>query len=165
MFNLVLRIDRGVAQIERGILVVLTGGIAGIMMTQVIMRYFLSSPLFWAEEISVQMLVTATLFGISLLVHHGQLVAIDFLPRALPIRAGHALMAVLGLVLLGLFIFIAWIGWNWISQPSTRLELTPTTQLPRWYNYAALPMAMSTMALHQAIAIMRQIRGLLGIVQ
>lgn len=165
MFDIVQRIDNRLAVVERGLVIALTGAIATVMMTQVILRYFFSAPLFWAEEISVQMLVTATLFGISLLVHHGQLVSIDFLPRALPKRARHALLTVLGLVLLALFVFIAWLGWDWIGQPSTRLELTATTQLPRWYNYAALPVAMSVMAWHQVVAIARELRSLLGVGQ
>jgi C4-dicarboxylate transporter, DctQ subunit len=45
------------------------------------------------------------------------------------------------------------------------MELSPTTQLPRWYNYAALPVALSTMALHQLIGILRETRGLLGVAQ
>lgn len=153
MFESIQRIDHGLATIERGVVIGLTGAIAGVMMTQVVMRYFFSAPIFWAEEISVQMLVIATLFGISLLVHHGQLVSIDFLPRTLSGRARHGLLALLGVVMLALFVFISWLGWVWINGPYVRLELSATTQLPRWYNYAGLPVAMSLMAWHQFVAI------------
>lgn len=160
MFESIQRIDRGLATIERGVVIGLTGAIAGVMMSQVVMRYFFSAPIFWAEEISVQMLVIATLFGISLLVHHGQLVSIDFLPRALSGRARHGLLAALGLVMLALFVFVSWLGWVWINGPYVRLELSATTQLPRWYNYAALPVAMSLMAWHQFVAILGDLRAM-----
>ena len=90
MFQLIQKLDRGVASAERVLVVVLTAAITLIMMAQVILRYAFNSPIFWAEEVSVQLLVFVTLFGLSLLVHQNQLVTIDFLPRALPLRDGKA---------------------------------------------------------------------------
>jgi TRAP-type C4-dicarboxylate transport system permease small subunit len=162
MYETIQKTDQGLAAIERVLVIVLTGAIAAIMMTQVVMRYFFSAPIFWAEEISVQMLVFATLFGLSLLVHHGQLVTIDFLPNALRPRARHGLMAVLGLVMLALFVFVSWLGWEWISRPEVRIELGATTQLPRWYNYAVLPVAVAIMCWHQFSAILRDLRAFAG---
>ncbi len=159
MFRLIQQIDQQLATLERGLVVVLTAAIAVIMMTQVVMRYFFSAPIFWAEEISVQLLVFVTLFGLSLLVQRDQLVTIDFLPRALPPRASHALLAVLGVVMLALWLFLTWLGWDWVTRPDVRLELGGTTQLPRWYNYAVLPLAMAVMAWHQFAAILRHGRN------
>ena len=161
MFVHIQKADKGLAAIERGLVIALTAAIACIMMTQVFMRYFFSAPIFWAEEISVQLLVFATLVGLSLLVHHGQLVTIDFLPQALPPRPRHALLAVLGLVMLGLFAFVCWLGIEWISRPEVRIELGATTQLPRWYNYAVLPAVMAVMVWHQFAAILRDARAAL----
>ena len=163
MFDFVQRVDKGVTLVERGVVIVLTGAIAGIMMLQVVLRYFFSAPLFWAEEISVQMLVFATLFGLSLLVQQSQLVSIDFLPRALPDRIRHALLALLGVVMLALFVLVCALGWEWINRPEVRLELGATTQLPRWYNYSMLPLAMAALAWHQLVAILRDIRVCMGV--
>lgn len=162
MFDYIQKTDKSLAVIERGLVIALTGAIACIMMTQVVMRYFFSAPIFWAEEISVQMLVFATLFGLSLLVHHGQLVTIDFLPQALPARARRGLLAALGVVMLALFAFLSWLGWDWISRPEVRIELGATTQLPRWYNYAVLPVAVAIMGWHQFAAILRDLRAFIG---
>jgi TRAP-type C4-dicarboxylate transport system permease small subunit len=162
MYETIHKADQGLAAIERVLVIVLTGAIAAIMMTQVVMRYFFSAPIFWAEEISVQLLVFATLFGLSLLVHHGQLVTIDFLPNALRPRARHGLMVVLGLVMLALFGFVCVLGWDWISRPEVRIELGATTQLPRWYNYAVLPVAVAIMCWHQFAAILRDLRAFAG---
>jgi len=162
MYETIQKADKGLAVIERGLVITLTGAIAAIMMLQVVMRYFFSAPIFWAEEISVQMLVFATLFGLSLLVHHNQLVTIDFLPNALRPRARHALAAALGLVTLALFVFMSWLGWEWISRPEVRIELGATTQLPRWYNYAVLPLAVAIMSWHQFAAILRDLRAFAG---
>ncbi len=162
MFEFVQRIDKALMTVEQGLVIALTGAIAGIMMLQVILRYFFSAPLFWAEEISVQILVFATLFGLSLLVQQSQLVSIDFLPRALPQRVRHGLLVLLGSVMLALFVFLCILGWAWISRAEVRLELGATTQLPRWYNYSMLPLAMAVMAWHQFAAILRDMRACLG---
>jgi len=160
MFDFIQKLDRGLATAEGGLVVALAAAMAGIMMTQVVMRYFFSAPIFWAEEISVQLLVFMTLFGLSLLVQRGQLVSIDFLPRALQPRARHALLALLGCVMLALLVFLAWLGWEWVNRPDVRMELGATTQLPRWYNFSALPLAFALMAWHQLAAILRELRAM-----
>jgi TRAP-type C4-dicarboxylate transport system permease small subunit len=160
IYTTIQRLDAALAAVERALVIVLTAAIAGIMMTQVVLRYFFSAPIFWAEEISVQLLVFATLFGVSLLVRSGELVCIDFLPRALSGRSRQALLAALGVVLLVMLVFVAWLGFDWVARPDVRIELTATTQLPRWYSYAFLPAAMAAMVLHQAAAVLRHLAAL-----
>lgn len=159
MFAYIQQADKGLAAVERVLVIALTGAIACVMVAQVFMRYFLSSPIFWAEEISVQLLVFATLFGLSLLVRHGQLVTIDFLPQVLAPRARDALFTALGVVMLALFAFTCWMGFDWVSRPEVRVELGATTQLPRWYNYSVLPAAMAAMTWHQFAAVLRHARA------
>ena len=96
-------------------------------------------------------------FGLSLLVHQSQLVTIDFLPRALPLRARHALLAVLGTITLVLFAYIGWLSWEWVQRDDVRIELSATTQLPRWYNYSAVPLALALLVWHQFVAILRDL--------
>ena len=154
------RADAALAAAEQVVVVLLTGGITAIMMAQVVLRYFFSAPLFWAEEISVQLLVFASVFGLSLLTRRGDLVSIDFLPRALTPPMRHALMAALGFVMLAMLVYVATLAWGWISRPEVRLELSATTQLPRWFTYAVLPVGLACMAVHQACAILRHLRAL-----
>lgn len=162
MYQTIQKIDQSLARAEQLLVVALTAGIAGIMMTQVVMRYFFSAPIFWAEEVAVQLLVFVTLFGLSLLVQRVQLVTIDFLPRALPTGARHALLALLGVVMLALLVFLTKLGWDWVNRADVRLELGATTQLPRWYNFSALPLAFGLMAWHQLAAILRDLHALMG---
>lgn len=91
MWRLLHTLDERLALLERGLVAALTTALAVTMMAQVVLRYFFGAPLFWAEEISVQLLVFLTLLGLSLLVQSGQLVSIDFLPQALPPRGRHLL--------------------------------------------------------------------------
>jgi TRAP-type C4-dicarboxylate transport system permease small subunit len=56
---------------------------------------------------------------------------------------------------------MAQLGWDWVNLPESRTELGATTQLPRWYNYSALPLAMATLAFHQFAAVLRHLRAAL----
>ncbi len=159
LFQFIQAVDRGLAKAERALLVSLRVTLTAIMMAQVVLRYFFSSPIFWAEEISVQLLVFITLFGLSLLMQAQQLIVIDFLPRALSPRAQAALQVFIGLGMLALLLFVTWLGWDWINRPDVRMELGATTQLPRWYNFSALPLAFACMAFHQFAALLRQGRA------
>jgi TRAP-type C4-dicarboxylate transport system permease small subunit len=155
------RADAGLAAVEQALVGLLTGGIALIMMVQVVLRYFFGAPLFWAEEIALQLLVFTSVFGLSLLTRRGYLISIDFLPRALSRRAHHALMALLGAILLAALLFVAVLAWQWIMRAEVRIELSATTQMPRWYSYAVLPLGLSCMAVHQAVAIGRHLQQML----
>lgn len=47
--TIVERLDAVLAAVETGVVVLLTAAITAIMMTQVVLRYVFSAPLFWAE--------------------------------------------------------------------------------------------------------------------
>lgn len=151
------RLDAALAAVEQVVVILLVSAITVIMMVQVVLRYFFGAPLFWAEEISVQLLVFVSVFGLSLLTRQGDLVSIDFLPRALSPRLRHALMASLGVIMFLIVAFVAWLSWDWVSRADVRMELSATTQIPRWYMYAVLPVGLSCMAVHQLIAVLRHL--------
>ena len=152
-------VDDGLAHVERWLAIVLTAALTGIMMTQVVMRYFFNAPLFWAEEVAVQLLVFMTLIGLSLLVRSERLVSVDFLPQALSERNAHWLKLLLGIAFLVLLLFLAKLGWEWVSRADVRMERGATVRLPRWYNYSVLPAAMIAMSWHQFAAVVRHTRA------
>jgi len=159
LYHLLQTLDRALARLERWLLIALTLALTLIMMAQVVLRYFFSAPLFWAEEIPVQLLVFLTLFGLSLLMQTRQLIVIDFLPRALSARGQAVLGVLIGAGMLALLLLLTGLGWDWVRRPDVRLELGATTQLPRWYNFSALPLAFACMAFHQLAALLRQVRS------
>lgn len=154
--------DRGLAFVERGLAIALTAALTGIMMAQVILRYFFSAPLFWAEEAAVQLLVFMTLIGLSLLVRSDALIKIDLLSRLLPPKGQKLLSLLFGLLFLGLLGFLAWLGWEWVNRPEVRMEMSATIQTPRWYTYSVLPAAVLAMAFHQFASVLREAAALKG---
>src|SRR5690625_4545440 len=77
---------------------------------------------------------------------------------ALPIYAkGRAgvewLLGLFMLLLMGLLCFYAW---EWILRPDVQLEKSGTTGLPKWYTYAAFPIALSFLCWHQLTRLLNQ---------
>jgi TRAP-type C4-dicarboxylate transport system permease small subunit len=159
---LISRIDNMISQLEQWIVSLLVAAIAGIIMTQVVLRYGFSAPLFWAEEVAALMMVFVTLLGLSLLIRSERVIAIEFLPGLLGNRARHVMAALFGMVIVALLAFIAWLAVTWIQQPQVQLELSSTTRLPRWYSYAALPVLLSFMILHQIVLVLKHASAALG---
>lgn len=161
MASMIVAVDRCLARMERALAIALTGALTAIMMAQVVLRYFLNAPLFWAEEVSVQLLVFITLLGLSLLVHQRQLVSIDLLQGLLPQRLARWLDGLMAVLLLVLLACLAWLGWQWVGRADVRMELGATIRLPRWYSYSVFPFAFALMAWHQLAHVLRRL-GLLA---
>lgn len=142
-------IDDSIAAVEKVVVILLTAMMTLILMSQVILRYGFSRPLCWAEEVSVQLLVFITLIGFSLLIKQRRMILIDMIVSMLPKGAQTAIA--IFLQLLGLFIMLvfAYEATSWIMKPEVRITLSPTTQLPVWYNYSVFPAAFYAMSFHQ----------------
>ncbi|MCB1756807.1 MAG: TRAP transporter small permease [Gammaproteobacteria bacterium] len=153
MPTLLRTLDRWLGKFEYTLLALLTGLLTLILTAQVILRYFFNSPLFWAEEVAVQILISATFIGVSYLIHTGRLVRVDFLillSQGALRHWGERALDVVGLLTL---IVLCYFATDWIMRPEVRADLSPTTQLPRWYNYAVLVVAFYTMAFHMLIRV------------
>lgn len=120
-----------------------------IMVVQVVLRYFFNSPLFWAEEISLQLLVLITLFGISYLTYKRSSLQVDLLQHYLSVRMKHVFDVVLAIINLFIFVVLAYLFVTWASDPLVQADVSGTTGLPRWYNYAVASVAICFMAYHQ----------------
>lgn len=159
MIHALTILDDYLARLENLLLTLVSGVMILILMSQVILRYLFSHPLFWAEEVSVQLLVFMTLIGLSLLLKDQRMITIDLVTSFFPKRIQSVLSTVLGVTSLAILIFFAFIATQWICRPEVRLEFSPTTDLPVWYNYTALPLALYAMVFHQLIRLIIHFRS------
>ncbi|MCF8106701.1 MAG: TRAP transporter small permease [Desulfohalobiaceae bacterium] len=160
MIGFMKKADDCLAAVENFFLMLFSGAMVLILMIQVVLRYGFSRPLFWAEEISVQLLVFITLIGLSILLKRRQMIAIDMIVNSLPtpLRKGISLMLqVLGLMVV---LFFAYEGTLWILRPEVRMEISPTTGLPVWINYAIFPVTFYCMTFHMAVGLVTLFRKL-----
>jgi TRAP-type C4-dicarboxylate transport system permease small subunit len=154
MLKFLETLDHAIGRGERWLMVALTAGLTLILCTQVILRYFFNSPLFWAEEVAVQVLIIISFVGVSYLTYSGKLVRVDFLLTMLKPQRSLVLLRVLdiiGLITLGIMCYFAT---EWIQRPEIRGDVSPTTQIPRWYNYSILVFSFYCMTWHQAVKVL-----------
>jgi len=142
------RVDNEIARVESLLLVLMMFALTLILVCQVILRYFFNAPLFWAEEVSVQLLISVTFLGISYLIHQGNMIKVDFLLELLP--KGTTDKVELGLRVLGLatLLVFCWVATEWILQPEIKLDVSPTTGIPNWYNYLLVVVSFYLMSWH-----------------
>ncbi len=148
MLKLLERLNRALAHAEMGLLMLLIAALTLILSAQVILRYFFNSPLFWAEEVSVQILISCTFIGLSYLTYTDNLVRIDFLIDHLPPEYRNYLNWALNLVGFLTLALLCYHATDWIMRPEIKADISPTTGLPRWYNYSVLVVAFYLMAWH-----------------
>lgn len=153
MFKIIRKLDELLGKVEYGLLIVLTVLLTLILATQVVLRYFFNSPLFWAEEVSVQILISATFIGVSYLLFSNKLVRVDFILENLKASCRLWLEKLLQLVSLLTLLVLCYYATDWILRPEIKADVSPTTQLPRWYNYAVLVVSFYCMAWHQLVKI------------
>jgi len=145
-------LDKSIARLERWFIIGCAGVISTILVAQVLLRYVFSHPLFWAEEISTQILVYMTFFGLSLLVQKRRLIRLDFVVQILPSWARRTITFFSDVMVIGVLVVFVIYSINWLLMPETRLEMSATTGLPLWYTYAALPVAFMMMTFHYLVA-------------
>lgn len=162
MLALFYKLDELVASLEKLLMTLMCGALAVLLITQATLRYVFSSPLFWAEEIAVFLLLGVTFFGMSYLLHKRQLINIDFVVLSLNVVLRRLLDIATTLVGVAILAILAWLSFDWVSRPEVHLEMSATTGLPRYLNYGFLLVALILMLLHQLIVLCQCLEALFG---
>lgn len=157
MIAMLLKGDNCLVAVEKFLLTVFTGLLTLILMTQVVLRYGFGRPLFWAEEICVQLLVFMTLFGLSILLKEKRMIAIDFIIVCIPEKFQKGIGLLMQIFGVSVVLFFAYEGTLWILRPTVWMEASPTTGLPVWINYTAFPLAFYGMTIHMIIGLLEMI--------
>lgn len=75
--KLLRTIDKVFWRLELVVAIAAVTGVVAILIAQVIWHYILQSPLFFAEELALVLMIIATFTGFSLMVAENRLIAID----------------------------------------------------------------------------------------
>jgi TRAP-type transport system small permease protein len=137
---------------NRWLLIAILGLMSIIIFTNVGLRYLTNESLPWAEEVARHLMIWLTFVGCGPVLRYGGHIAIDNLQDALPVAWARALRGLIVLLMLGLFGFFMYFGWDYMDR--TQYQLTPATQISFAYIYAALPLGMA-MSLVHCLLIMR----------
>tara|TARA_R110002049_G_scaffold201563_1_gene372294 strand:- start:8640 stop:9143 length:504 start_codon:yes stop_codon:yes gene_type:complete len=126
-----------------GVMVAALAVLALSVFTQVVMRYALSAPPFWTEELARFMLIWLTFIGIASVQLKNEQIGVDWIAPLLP-PGGQLLMRVVtNLVVLAILGAIVWAGFAIAALGS---QTSPALGIGMYFIYGALPVgAIATM--------------------
>lgn len=139
-------IDRYVALLCQGVLLISGIGLMGVLTANVVARYVLATGGFdWAEEVPEQVFPWFIMAGVALAVQHGGHIAVEWLLGKLGrtgtrvvLLAGHTLVIVAYIILLWQALAVADI---------VSVERSPALGLPKTYGYWAVATGCALLAL------------------
>ncbi|MGO4852386.1 TRAP transporter small permease [Phaeovulum sp. W22_SRMD_FR3] len=142
-------IDRALMRLELIVALAAMTGVVLLLSAQVFCRYLLQSPLFFAEEVALLLLIIATFIGLSLLVAEDKLIGIDLLGSIMSPR-GHAWVAWAMRAAVALLAgSLAFYALRYVSTPWVWNERFATVPLPRAGLYAIVAFELCVMVFHQ----------------
>lgn len=148
-------LDRFLVRLELTVAVLAMTGVAAILIAQVIFRYLLQSPLFFAEELALVLMIITTFAGFSLMVAEGRLITIDlFGGRISPHTHARIAWAMRGVVLV-LAAALAVFALRYLAVPWVWTERSATLGLPRALLYAIVTTELWFLVFHQFVQLLQ----------
>jgi TRAP-type C4-dicarboxylate transport system permease small subunit len=148
-------LDRLVAGMEAGIIVVLVCLLTAITFAQVAARYVLGDPLIWSEEAARYLFVWVSMIGAALALREGGHFGLDLLIRRVP-----ALKPALGpMVTLVTSVFLIILLKTGIDETNlASMQFAMTFPMRMQWAYLALPIGAGLMLFHVAVHVIRSPR-------
>jgi TRAP-type transport system small permease protein len=134
-----------VTTLTAGLLAIVIGTMAIIVLGGVFWRYALSDSQAWIEELARYLMVWGAFLGAPLAVRSGGHVALSFLNDLLPPPAALGVRLLAKIIFATFLAFVAWQGVYLISD--TIDQLSPVLGVPMGYVYAAVPIGCALMLL------------------
>ncbi len=119
-----------------------------LLIVNVVARYAFSSPIFFAEELAVYILVWMAFLAMSVAVHYDQHVRLTMLIGLLPTRWQRFSYRLTELICLAVLATLLWYSVGWIRSPSVTYDIALTLDWPKWHFYLIVPIFCVTGILH-----------------
>jgi TRAP-type C4-dicarboxylate transport system permease small subunit len=142
------QLSNGISTMEKYLAVVLMFAMAVIVTVAVGFRYFLNSPLSWAGEVSIFLLIWISFIGGSLGLKYKSQASVTILTDYLPKKTQTALAAAAHLFMLIFLFIVLYFTYKWIFSPGVTFQKSSAMLLPMWIPYSAVPLGLTCAAVH-----------------
>ncbi|GAA4705764.1 TRAP transporter small permease [Brevibacillus fulvus] len=148
-----------IARLESVLVIVLFCVMLLSIVLGVAFRYFLNSPLSWAEEVAIYTLVWITFIAGSMGIKRQQAATVTLVFDRLSGRVRRVVLAV-GFAIITLFcLLVLVLSIKWVTAPSMLMQKSPTLGISMLYPYLCIPFGMICMAIHAFAFLLTAIRG------
>ena len=152
------RIDRALGWAETTFVGAALAFASMLLFVNVVLRYWFLSPISWAEELTLYIMVWIVFVGSSVAIRTRGHIAIDLLPLVLSPAGRHRLAILIALIMsVFLAVFFFYSGQHTLRVRSIE-QVTPVMQAPMWLAYLAMPAGSALMMLRTCQLIWRLAR-------
>lgn len=132
---------------EEYILIALYLFVVPLLFINVIMRYFFSSAIPWAEELARYIFLWQIWLGASYGVKKTKHIRIDVIFNRIPKNAGYILENIITIICIAFCIFLAFRGSELVSSVFDLGQLSSALRLPMGYPYLSVPVGSGMMVI------------------
>jgi len=129
-----------------------------LLFANVVLRYVFLSPISWAEEITLYLMVWIVFIGGSVAVRGRGHMAIDLLPLVLSPANRRRLAILVALLALAFFAVFLWYSAQHVLRIRGSAQTTPVMGAPMWLAYLAMPVGSFLMGLRTVQLLARVLR-------
>jgi TRAP-type C4-dicarboxylate transport system permease small subunit len=131
------RLTEAARRVLEALSVALLAAYAALVLLQVLFRYVLNQPLFWAEEVIRYGLVWSVLLGSALVAHDRGHVRIDIIEAFVGPTGQRVVRAIAGALTWAFVVILTYAGVQFVAR--TVFQSSASLGVPMWTVYAAVP--------------------------
>ncbi|MEI3606004.1 TRAP transporter small permease [Pseudogracilibacillus sp. SE30717A] len=135
-----------IESIEKILSIILIIAITLILFVNVIYRYFLHDPIYWANEASIFMMAWATFLGGSLGLKYKTQASITFLVGRLSEERKRIMNIATHIIILIFLAILLYISYDWIFSLSN--TKSSSMRIPMWIPYLSVPVGLTFAFIH-----------------
>lgn len=152
-----LALSEFLARAELFLCQILIVAFTSLLLVNVVMRYTLSSPLYFAEELAVYILIWMAFLAIAATIARQKMIALTFVADMTSERLRRWLDVLVELIILGMVTVLTWASWRWLQSPSIQFEKALTLGMVKMPFYAIVPIFFTLASLHTLSNLLRHL--------
>ena len=144
----VAMLNRTLARWELFLCQFLIIGFSGLLLTNVVLRYGFSAPLYYAQETAIYILIWMSFLAIAATIARKEMISLTFAVDLLPTRLRLVVDIVVQLAIIAIMLILLRVSWVWLNSPAVQFERALTLGQPKRYFYAVVPIFCALASFH-----------------
>ncbi|GLQ06860.1 TRAP transporter small permease [Sneathiella chinensis] len=146
--NGVVAFSHGLARLELWVCKFLIVFFAGLLLVNVLLRYVLSSPLYFAEELAVYTLIWMAFLASSVAMANRQMISLTFIADYLSGPARTALNILVEALMCAVSLVLMYVSFRWVNSGAVAFEQALTLGTLKWPFYSIMPLFFTLTSFH-----------------